>query len=83
MRKLLAPFDGSDNAMRALRYAISLARGCGPVEIHAVTAHDEPGRFGYTEAYVSRGLPPRAACAVGKSIPAVRATTSSDRQAGQ
>jgi nucleotide-binding universal stress UspA family protein len=54
MRKLLVSFDGSDNALRALRYAISLAQENGPLEIHVVTAHDEPDIYGYMEAYVSR-----------------------------
>ena len=48
------PFDGSDNALRALRYAISLGQENRPVEIHVVTAHDEPEAYGYIEAYVSR-----------------------------
>lgn len=54
MRKMLVPFDGSGNAQRALRYAISLARENGHAEIHVVTVHDEPELYGYIEAYVSR-----------------------------
>jgi len=55
MRRLLVPFDGSDNALRALRYAISLAKQNGPVEIYVVTAHDEPDIYGEIAMYVSRG----------------------------
>jgi Universal stress protein family len=34
MHKLLVPFDGSENALRAVRYAIALAKQNGPVSIH-------------------------------------------------
>ena len=54
MRKLLVPFDGSENAVRALRYAISVAQEHRPVAIHVVTVHGEPEEYGYMEAYVSR-----------------------------
>jgi nucleotide-binding universal stress UspA family protein len=54
MRKVLVPFDGSDNSLRALRYAISLARDSGPVAIHVVTVHEAPEMYGYIEAYVSQ-----------------------------
>lgn len=54
MRKVLVPFDGSDNSLRALRYAVSLAKENGPVEIHVVTAHDEPDIYGEIAVYVSR-----------------------------
>jgi nucleotide-binding universal stress UspA family protein len=40
MRKLLVPVDSSDNAMRALEYAIGLAKENGPIELHIVTAHE-------------------------------------------
>jgi hypothetical protein len=33
MHKLLVPVDGSDNAMRALEYAIRLAKEYGPMEL--------------------------------------------------
>lgn len=54
MRKLLVPVDGSDNALRALRYAISLARKNEPIEIHVVTVHDEPDVYGEIAVYVTR-----------------------------
>jgi nucleotide-binding universal stress UspA family protein len=53
MRKLLVPFDGSDNSLRALRYAISLARENARIEIHVVTAHDEPDIYGEIAVYVT------------------------------
>lgn len=54
MRKLLVPFDGSANALRALRYAISIAQQNGQVEIHVVAAHDEPDIYGEIAVYVTR-----------------------------
>jgi nucleotide-binding universal stress UspA family protein len=50
----LVPFDGSDNALRALRHAISMAQEHRPIEIHVVTVHEEPEAYGYIEAYVPR-----------------------------
>ena len=41
MKKLLVPVDNSPNALRALDYAISIARGeHSPIELHIVTAHE-------------------------------------------
>lgn len=54
MRELLAPFDGSDNAIRAPRHAISLVKENGPLKLYIVTAHDEPEMYGYLQAYISR-----------------------------
>ena len=54
MRKLLVPFDGSDNALRALHYAASIAREHPPIAIHVVTVHDKPEEYGYMEVYVPR-----------------------------
>jgi nucleotide-binding universal stress UspA family protein len=54
MRKLLVPFDGSDNALRALRYATSIAQEHPPIAIHVVTVHSEPEEYGYMEVYVPR-----------------------------
>jgi len=53
MRKLLVPFDGSANALRALTYAISLAKKNGPLSIHVVTAHEAPEVYGEIAVYVS------------------------------
>lgn len=54
MVKLLVPFDGSENAQRALRYAIMLAQKFGPVSIHVVSAHEEPDIYGEIAVYVTR-----------------------------
>lgn len=52
--KLLVPVDGSENATRALRHAIALARSIPSSSIHVVTAHEEPIVFGEVAVYVSR-----------------------------
>jgi nucleotide-binding universal stress UspA family protein len=51
MRKLLVPIDSSDNANRALQYAICLAKEIGSIELHIVNAHEPP--FVYGEAAVN------------------------------
>ena len=51
--KLLVGVDGSENALRAVRYAARLARENGPVAIHLVTAHEEPVLYGEIAVYVS------------------------------
>ena len=53
MHKLLVPYDGSDSALRALRYAITLAKENEPVSIHIVNAHEEPIVYGEIAVYVS------------------------------
>jgi len=50
MRKLFVPIDNSDNANRALQYAIRLAKEIGSIELHIVHAHEPP--FVYGEAAV-------------------------------
>jgi nucleotide-binding universal stress UspA family protein len=42
MHKLLVPVDGSDNATRALEYAIGLAKEFGPIELVIVYAQEPP-----------------------------------------
>jgi nucleotide-binding universal stress UspA family protein len=53
MHKLLVPIDGSENAQRALQYALRLAKEIGRVELHIVTAHPEPNVYGEIQVYVS------------------------------
>jgi nucleotide-binding universal stress UspA family protein len=53
MLKLLVGLDGSDHALHALRYAIRLANGNGPVSIHLVTVHEAPDIFGEIAIYVT------------------------------
>src|SRR5262249_39715164 len=54
MHKLLVPVDGSDNAMRALEYAIRLAKECGPTIVIAY-AHEPPIVYGELAIYVPPG----------------------------
>jgi len=53
MRKILLPYDGSDNAGRALAWVIDLAKSNGPVELHLVYAHPEPTVYGEIAVYVT------------------------------
>ena len=53
MHKLLVPIDSSESAMRALEYAIRLAREHGSIALHIVHAHDLPLVYGEIAVYVS------------------------------
>jgi nucleotide-binding universal stress UspA family protein len=53
MHKLLVPFDGSENAQRALRHAIAMARENGTGSVHLVHAHDVPRIYGEIAVYIS------------------------------
>ena len=46
MHKVLVPIDGSDNAHRALQYALGLAKERSSIELHIVTVHPEPDVYG-------------------------------------
>jgi hypothetical protein len=48
----LVPVDSSDNELRALRSAISLAQQNRPIEIHVDTVHDEPDVNGEIEVQI-------------------------------
>jgi nucleotide-binding universal stress UspA family protein len=52
MHKLLVPFDSSDNAMRALEYAIRLAKEHGPMELMIAYAHQPPIIYGEIAIYL-------------------------------
>ena len=52
MHKLLVPVDGSDNAMRALEYAIRLAKEYAPMELVIVYAHEPPIIWGELAIYL-------------------------------
>lgn len=52
MRKLLVPIDASDCALRALQYAIKLAKENGPLELHIVNAHEPPIIYGEVAVYM-------------------------------
>ena len=54
MRSVLVPIDGSENAARALEYALTLAKGNGTIELHLVNVHPEPVIYGEIQVYVPR-----------------------------
>ncbi len=53
MRKLLVPIDSSDNSLRALQYALDLARERGPIDLHIVNAHEFPVIYGEIAVYAA------------------------------
>jgi len=53
MHKLLVPVDGSDNALRAVRHAVSQARMAGNTSLHLVHVHEAPVLYGEIAVYVS------------------------------
>ena len=54
MHNILVPTDGSENAARALDYALKLAKENGPIELHLVTVHPEPVMYGKLLVYITR-----------------------------
>jgi nucleotide-binding universal stress UspA family protein len=42
MRKFMLPFDGSENALRAAHYAVSLVRDESPAQVYLVTVNPDP-----------------------------------------
>lgn len=54
MRKLLVPIDGSDNATRALKYALDLASHDKSIVLHLLTVHPEPIVYGEIQVYVTQ-----------------------------
>ena len=55
MRKLLVPFDNSDNAIRALQFAFHLTKDKGPLDLVVVHAHEPPLAYGRVVAYLPAG----------------------------
>lgn len=53
MSKLLVAYDGSDNAMRALKFAISLVKDHPTLSLHIVHAHEAPLVYGEISMYVT------------------------------
>ena len=53
MHKVLVPIDGSDSSMRALQYAIRLAKENTMTELHIVNAHEPPIVYGEIAVYLS------------------------------
>lgn len=59
MPKFLVPIDGSDNARRAVQYALELAKERSSTELHFATVHPGSDVFGETQVYVTEtGLSP-------------------------
>jgi nucleotide-binding universal stress UspA family protein len=54
MHKLLVPVDGSENALRAVRYAVALAKELRDASISVLHVHEEPLLYGEIEVYVPR-----------------------------
>jgi len=54
MRKILVPFDLSENSLRALRHAVDLARALGQCELHIVHVHESPLSYTRSSAYMPR-----------------------------
>ena len=52
MHKLLVPVDNSDGAMRAVEYAIRLAKERKPTELMIVHAHEPPLVYGEIAMYL-------------------------------
>lgn len=52
MQRLMLPFDGSENALRAVRHAIGLAKSNPPVSVHLLHAHEPPLLYGEVAVYV-------------------------------
>ena len=54
MYKMLVPVDGSDNAMRAVEYAVRAAKDHKSASIHLLTVHPEPMVYGAVTVYIDR-----------------------------
>ena len=52
MHRFLVPIDNSENAPRALQYAIRLAKEIEPAELHIVHAHGLPLVYGEIAVYL-------------------------------
>ncbi len=52
MHKFLVPIDNSENALRAVEYAIRLAKENAPIELLIVNAHEPPLIYGEIAVYV-------------------------------
>lgn len=54
MYKILVPVDGSDNALRAVQYAVRAAKDLKSASIHLLTVHTEPVVQGAITVYLDR-----------------------------
>jgi len=54
MYKVMLPFDGSENAIRAVNHVIQFSLAGGRVSVHLVHAHEEPFLYGELGIFVSK-----------------------------
>jgi nucleotide-binding universal stress UspA family protein len=54
MYKILVPIDGSDNALRAVQYAVHAAKDRKSASVHLLTVHSEPELHGAITVYFDR-----------------------------
>lgn len=54
MHKILVPVDGSDNALRAVHYAVQAAKEHKSASVHLVMVQPEPVVYGEIALYVDR-----------------------------
>ncbi len=54
MHKILLPVDGSENALRAVDYVISLAKEVGPVGVLVVNVQEAPMVYGEVQVYMGK-----------------------------
>jgi nucleotide-binding universal stress UspA family protein len=54
MYKILLPNDGSENALRAVHYAVSLARDHRAAALHLVTVQTDPILYGEIAVYLDQ-----------------------------
>jgi nucleotide-binding universal stress UspA family protein len=55
MHKILVPVDGSENALRAVHYAVKVAREQKSASLHLILVNPEPVVYGEIALYVDRG----------------------------
>jgi nucleotide-binding universal stress UspA family protein len=54
MYKVMLPFDGSQNAVRAVNHVIQFAKAGSKVSVHLVHAHEEPLLYGELGIFVAK-----------------------------
>ncbi|MGQ0742189.1 MAG: universal stress protein [Alphaproteobacteria bacterium] len=54
MRKLLVAVDGSECSLRALAYAIGVAKAIDSLELYLVSVHPDPDLYGDIQIHITR-----------------------------